>query len=834
MARMIPTDGPSLTESSAEYQFYGIFKEQLSDDFVVIHSIPWLTDVANGAVGGQTWKEAPTGEIDFLVLHPEYGVLAIEVKGGRHCIKNNRYVHVASGRNVRIVEQARHNAHGFAKWFDPSLDLNGRIGYAIALPHSSFDRGTLPPALRGGYEKSSDDIVLLMDDLPRIGERIRQIMEHWRVRLNKGPLGQAKFDRMIALISPNDDGESVWRARIYGRDERWLKLTEQQVDCLDHIGSSTRQVVLGWPGTGKTLLAVETAKRAALRAQRCLFLTFNKRIASHVRTQLEEIKSCVAYHFHGLLKEMPGSQTEMKDEQNEEERLRQAAEDGFFASWDVLIVDEAQALAETWHQVLAQAFEGKSVYAFCDDAQRFGFEKGVTSVQLCQIYQVSAAFQLTYCLRNPYQISSVLRQLIPPSFQLICPRPREAASLEEVVANHVGEELASQLDKLLARGIAPVDIAVLYAYGCPSAVADVLEMERFSGIGIESSNVAAFRGMESRVIVFVIDGELDSDLPVFSAYSRTTSYCVAIYAYRVLRDALYRQDRGRSRQVLGVASRFSGEVMAISDSELEVYRLGVVDGATKLAISAADVYWHPALRCWLVGLRQAAPAGYFWENHLLQYEWNVIILNRTEHTPYVYGGNQSLDRETNSGGSLSISDCEQCEMETYHDSRGCLSCAACGMREVPISLVQQLESYDQQVGEIVSTGMKGTSAQTLPLSLVAMVMMQLTSAKCGEYSAKLLSNSGTLGYRAASSILWAFVTLSGCKEVDRKAFANRFFQYAEVCPVSPTFKQWWSVVALAFDVAVRHGVLVKTARKDIFRVSAQEQPERTEGAATVP
>lgn len=828
---MIPADGPSLTESSAEYQLYGVLKEQLPDDFVVIHSVPWLSDVANGSVEGATWKEAPTGEIDFLVLHPEYGVLAIEVKGGRHCIKNNRYVHVASGRRVRIVEQARHNAHGFARWFDPSLDMSGRIGYAIALPHSSFDRGTLPPALRGGHEKSSDDIVLLMDDLPRIGERTRQIMEQWRVRLNKGPLGQAKLDRMVELISPSDDGESVWQARIYGRDERWLKLTDQQVDCLDHIGSSTKQVVLGWPGTGKTLLAVETAKRAALRGQRCLFLTFNRRIASHVRTQLEEIKSCVAYHFHGLLKEMPGSQAETQDDQNEGERLRQAAKDGFFASWDVLIVDEAQALAETWHQVLAHAFEGKSVYTFCDDAQRFGFEKGVVSAQLSQIYQAPAAFQLTYCLRNPYQISSVLRQLIPPSFQLICPRPREVASLEEVVANRLEEELEHQLDRLLARGIAPADIAVLYTYGCPSAVAEVLAIERFSGI--ESSNVAAFRGMESRVIVFVIDGELDGDLPVFSAYSRTTSYCVAIYAYRVLRDALYRQDKVRSRHVLGVASQLSEEVMAISDSAVEVYRLGIVEGATKLAINTADVYWHPALRCWLVGLRQSAPAGYFWEHHLLQYEWNVVFLNRTEQTPYVYSGNQSLDRQTDSSGSLSISECEQCEMETYHDGRGCLLCAASTMPEVPTSLVQQLEGYDRQVGEIVSKRMKMESARTLPLSLVAMGMAELTAARCGEYSAKLLSNSGTLGYSAASSILCAFVALSGCKEVDRKAFADRFFPYAEVCPASPTFKQWWSVVALAFDVAVRQGALIKTAHKDIYRVSAQAQPEHTEGAATV-
>jgi hypothetical protein len=264
MARMIPADGPSLTDSSAELDLYPIFKEQLSNDFVVVHSVPWLKDVADH------WSATrkPTVEIDFLVLHREYGVLAIEVKGGRHRIRNNQYVHVTSGRRVPVIKQARDNAHGFARWFDPSLGMEGRIGYAIALPDSSLDRNTLPPALRGGHETSSDDIVLLMDDLPRVGERVCQIMEQWRIRLKKGPIGQALLDRIVALISPQDDGESVWRARIYDRDERWLKLTDEQRDCLDHISRSARQVVLGWPGTGKTLLAVETGKRVAHRGLR--------------------------------------------------------------------------------------------------------------------------------------------------------------------------------------------------------------------------------------------------------------------------------------------------------------------------------------------------------------------------------------------------------------------------------------------------------------------------------------------------------------------------------------------------------------------------------------
>lgn len=814
---MIPSDGPSLTESRAEEDLYSIFKEQLSSDFIVIHSVPWLTDVA----GRRSVAEAPTGEVDFLILHPHHGILAVEVKGGRHSVRGHHYVHVKSGRRVPVIKQTRDNAHGLSRWFDPSLGIQGRIGYAIAFPDTSLDRTKLPPALRGGHVGSSDDIVLLMDDLARVGERVLRIMEQWRIRLsNPEPLGQAMVDHIVELVSPCVDGASIWRARVYGRDERWLRLTDQQLDCLDYISRSTRQIVLGWPGTGKTLLAMETVKRMAHSGQRCLFLTYNKLIASHIRTQLEEAGSCEAYHFHSLLREMPAAETEMTDGQEVETNLRQAVREGFFVRWDVLVVDEAQALAESWHQALAEAFVGKPVYVFCDDAQRFGFEKGALSSELCEIYQAPRAFHLTYCLRNPYQINAVLQRMMPPPFQLVCPRARELTSLEEIVSESIDDELASQLDMMLARGVEPEDIVVLYPYGPPTFVWKMLSIERF--VRITSSNVAAFRGMESRVVVFVVDGELDSDVPIFSAYSRATSHCVSIYGFRVLRQALSWPDRVRSRHVLQVAREFSDAVRRISDDVMEAHQLGLVEAAYKLNIGTADVYWHPVLRCWLVALRDDEPVGCFWEDQLLQYEWSVVLLKRGERSPFIYGGNRSLARQTGGGSQLFISDCEVCDAPTHHDGHsGCLVCAASYVDEVPDSLIDQLEAYDQQIGDIVAKRLKVESAGGLPVSLVAMGMVRLVAEKRGEYPRGLLVNTGTVGYNAASTILGAYIVLTGCAEVDRKVFAERFFRYAEACPASPTFEQWWSAVALAFDVTVRQGTLIKTSRKGVYKVSTQ-------------
>lgn len=63
MAKMYPAFGPKTNESTrAEPLVYNLLKEQLDDEFHVIHSIPWLSSV----VDEFSDKCSGIGEIDFL------------------------------------------------------------------------------------------------------------------------------------------------------------------------------------------------------------------------------------------------------------------------------------------------------------------------------------------------------------------------------------------------------------------------------------------------------------------------------------------------------------------------------------------------------------------------------------------------------------------------------------------------------------------------------------------------------------------------------------------------------------------------------------------------
>ncbi len=65
------------TASGAERQLYEGFLAQLSDDYVVYHSVEWV--LASPTPGAPPIE----GECDFLIAHPDDGLLVREAKGGQ-------------------------------------------------------------------------------------------------------------------------------------------------------------------------------------------------------------------------------------------------------------------------------------------------------------------------------------------------------------------------------------------------------------------------------------------------------------------------------------------------------------------------------------------------------------------------------------------------------------------------------------------------------------------------------------------------------------------------------------------------------------------------------
>src|SRR5206468_4377646 len=95
------------TESSAERRLYEGFLSQLADEYVVYHSVEWVLapDEPNGQV--------VQGECDFLIAHPEDGLLVLEAKaGGVSYDRQSRQWRQAGRGNDHILEDPFQQARG--------------------------------------------------------------------------------------------------------------------------------------------------------------------------------------------------------------------------------------------------------------------------------------------------------------------------------------------------------------------------------------------------------------------------------------------------------------------------------------------------------------------------------------------------------------------------------------------------------------------------------------------------------------------------------------------------------------------------------------------------
>ena len=62
-----------------------------------------------------------------------------------------------------------------------------------------------------------------------------------------------------------------------------VAMTQSQARVLNSLGDNHRQVVTGPAGSGKTVVALEFAKRRVAKGERVLFVCFNRGLNLHLR-----------------------------------------------------------------------------------------------------------------------------------------------------------------------------------------------------------------------------------------------------------------------------------------------------------------------------------------------------------------------------------------------------------------------------------------------------------------------------------------------------------------------------------------------------------------------
>lgn len=328
--------------SEAERRLFSALRK-LPDSWKVLHSVAWQANKDG---------RPSDGEADFVIVHPRYGVIVIEVKGGGIRREGQAWYSLNPEGRHRIkdpFEQATVSKHSLVSY----LRQAGRLpylaaGHAVAFPDASQAGGFGPNA--------PAELILTRADLGDMEGGLLRIAAHWQL---DAELTDDQVDIAVELLRPTTTIRALLRDELADVEARLANLTEQQFVVLDTLRRHRRALILGGAGTGKTVLAVERSRRLAFDGFSVLLTCFNRPLALHLAGEFGHPWPVKVYSFHQLVNWQVRSAGRSMPEQPEQEwwdyisadQLVEAAEKNGLR-FDAIVVDEGQDFPPQWFTAL--------------------------------------------------------------------------------------------------------------------------------------------------------------------------------------------------------------------------------------------------------------------------------------------------------------------------------------------------------------------------------------------------------------------------------------------------------------------------------------------------
>jgi hypothetical protein len=294
MAVMIPGEINPVTLSSWERKLFEYFRNDLSDDYYVLHSVG-VTDHPK-----KLWAEA-----DYMIISPR-GVFIIEVKGGGIEFKDGIWTYIEHNGKRHVnhegpFAQAKEIMFAVKKRIEEDERNRGfAFGYGVIMPDEEFTCSSPETDLNVVLSKHNWD-----DGLKSY---FRNLENYWVEKNKKSScydllaLDKSKREVVLKLLRPNIKTAYTLKSRLNKLEDRLVELTEAQFRVLKNMDENSRTVTTGGTGTGKTILALEKAKSLAEDGNRVLFLCFTLLLADNLRENIEDGCNITVDAIHRYMK----------------------------------------------------------------------------------------------------------------------------------------------------------------------------------------------------------------------------------------------------------------------------------------------------------------------------------------------------------------------------------------------------------------------------------------------------------------------------------------------------------------------------------------------------
>jgi len=524
------------------------------------------------------WNRGLRSEIDFVVIIPDAGIICLEVKSHENIAFDGvRWFPESISRSpFKQAADGRHELYRRLVELVPKI-RTVPIVHCCIFPKSPFD---LQPNLSVQSWELMDSRTFrsfasggtFCQDLKA---RIKlNIAADARLAELAVPLSRDTIETMVKCCLPVQKLRPTARVEIMRRqDEMERILRDQQKSVLQLTAFNPRVIVSGGAGTGKTLIAMELARRAAESGRRVALLCFNKLVGDWVAQQMEHksvpFPNLVVGRAVQVIARLTG--LEIPDNPSSafwdtelpallEERLSDPDLKAV-AAFDYLVLDEAQDLLSRprlWEcicQFLLNGIGRGSFVLLGDFNNQVLAEKEVmqkTMYDLQSAVQL-ASWRLTENCRNYQIVGETAVRLSGLEKNVYTGYLRTGGSVQNFDIYFYGHERA-QLDKLgqclrefRAKGYKPSEITLLSFRPDETSAAFRLRNEGFklrpawsAGESIGYASVRAFKGMENKVVLLtdVILGEHDFDRYLFYTGMTRATETVRIFCEKTSQQTL--------------------------------------------------------------------------------------------------------------------------------------------------------------------------------------------------------------------------------------------------------------------------------------------------------
>ena len=510
------------------------------------------------------------GEADFVVIAPGLGVLVLEVKGCRHLHRSGGlwyYGGDTQGDPRGPFRQAAEAAHSLRKRLTGKRPHLSGVPFASAVcfPFLTFDQASEEWQPWQVVDERRLGVRHLVDCLAAVLRQAREAFADSRPGWFDPAAGEptpGQCEEIVAALRPDFEFYESPKARARRVDEEIRRYTEEQFAALDHMARTPRVVFDGPAGTGKTLLAIETARRACRQlaaagqrrrqeaadgsgdAGRVGLLCFNRPLAVWLRDQVADLPGVRVATLHEYMRELAAEVDPVKadppddaDDSYWNVLLPELAGEALLARdeppFRVLVVDEAQdVVREPYRDVLDLSVAGglrEGTWRFFGDfANQAIYDDSVSLDGFCAaVGGGCAVYELAENCRNTPRVAdlAVTYGAVPQPYRKVL-RPDDGVAPTLRFYASAGEQerlLAEVLAGLREEGFGGPQVVVLSTRGDAASAAgrlvaggDPVWARRLrplvapgthevdlsaSGGAVRYCSVHRFKGLEARAVV---------------------------------------------------------------------------------------------------------------------------------------------------------------------------------------------------------------------------------------------------------------------------------------------------------------------------------------------